>query len=50
MYSPHESILPDLVGTDFRLEAGWDNWSGFYLLSEDRTGDEFLRRLAGTDE
>jgi hypothetical protein len=46
VYSPYEMILPGLVGPGFRLKAGWDDFSGNYLLSEDRAGDEFLRRFS----
>ena len=47
--TPPRASCPTSVGTDFRLEAGWDNWSRFcFALERDRTGDEFLRRLAGT--
>jgi hypothetical protein len=44
--SPDAIILPGLVGDGFRLRSGWDIWSGYYLLSEDRLGDLFLKRLA----
>ena len=45
IYSPDgDMILPDLVGAEVRLKSGWDNWSGYYLLSEDDAGDRFLRR------
>ena len=47
--SPDDIILPDFVGKDIRLKSGWDNWSGYYLLSEDRAGDEFLRRFTPRD-
>jgi hypothetical protein len=50
VYSPYEMILPDLVSPGFRLNAGWDNFLGYHLLSEDHAGDEFLRHLAGTHE
>jgi hypothetical protein len=39
-------ILPDLVRDGLRLKSGWDNWSGYYLLSEDQAGGRFLERLA----
>ena len=44
--SPDDIILPDFVTAGLRLEAGWDNWSGYYVLSEDEVGDTFLMRLA----
>jgi hypothetical protein len=47
--APDQSILPDLVAVGFRLSAGWDNWSGYHLLSEDEAGDRFLKRLARAD-
>jgi hypothetical protein len=44
VYAPGDIILPDLVGAGIRLKSGWDNWSGYYLLSDDHPGDVFLRR------
>lgn len=44
VYASDDVILPDLVGVGVRLKSGWDNWSGYYLLSEDHPGDLFLRR------
>jgi|GEM_PF-996637 len=44
-----ETLLPDFVGAGVRLESGWDNWSGYYLLSVDDFGDRFLRRTLGRD-
>jgi hypothetical protein len=44
--SPGNIILPDLVGPGIRIKSGWDNWSGYYLLSEDEFGDSLLKRLA----
>ena len=40
-----EGILPSLVKDDVSISAGWDNWSGNYLLSESREGDELLSLL-----
>ena len=37
-----EVIAPDFVRDNIRLLAGWDNWSGYYLLSENAAGDDFL--------
>ncbi len=42
--SAGDLILPDLVGAEIRLKSGWDNWSGYSLLSQDHAGDRFLRR------
>src|SRR4051794_14237922 len=42
--SPDDVILPDLIGVGVRLKSGWDNWSGYYLLSQDHAADRFLRR------
>lgn len=37
----HQSFeLPGLA-----LGAGWDDWSGHYLLSESDAGDTFLKKL-----
>jgi hypothetical protein len=41
-----EVIFPAFVRGGLRLLSGWDNWSGYYLLSEDEAGDEFLKLLA----
>lgn len=40
-----EQIYPSLKRSDLTLAAGWDIWSGHYLLSECVSGDEFLRAL-----
>ena len=40
-----EGIHPSFEGPEFTLLAGWDNWSGEYLLSESASGDAFLRKL-----
>ena len=42
---PDDIILPKSVSPGMHLLAGWDNWSGYYLLSEDDAGDAFLNRL-----
>lgn len=39
-------IVPDFVRGNVRLRAGWDIWSGLYLLSESAAGDDFLRAFA----
>ncbi|MDD4963723.1 MAG: hypothetical protein PHI11_07390 [Gallionella sp.] len=38
----NEVIVPNFVRGNIRLLAGWDNWSGYYLLSESVSGDDFL--------
>ena len=40
-----ESIVPDLVRGELRLEGGCDEL-GPYLLSANEASDDFLRRLA----
>ena len=40
VYSSGDIILPDLVGPGVRLMTGWDDWSGYYLLSEDEAGGQ----------
>jgi hypothetical protein len=47
--SPDAVILPDFVTAGLRLSAGWDIWSGCYLLSEDENSDMFLKRLGRAD-
>lgn len=47
--SPDDIILPDFVTAGLRLGAGWDNWSGYYLIAQDGAGDTFLERLARKD-
>jgi len=42
---PGESILPSFVKDDISIRAGYDNWSGNYLLSESAKGDELLKSL-----
>lgn len=42
-----EAIAPDYVRGDLRLNAGWDRWSGFYLMAVDEAGDDFLRSAFG---
>ncbi|HEV3122124.1 MAG TPA: hypothetical protein VGY53_09485 [Isosphaeraceae bacterium] len=49
VYSPDAIILPDLVGAAVCLKSGWDIWSGYYLLSDDDAGDQFLRRILASD-
>lgn len=40
-----EGILPSFVKGDISIEAGWNNWSGNYLLSESNHGDEVIKWL-----
>ena len=41
-----EGLLPAFVNDEIRLHAGWDHWSGTYLLSQCSGGDEVLSALA----
>ncbi|MCC8998135.1 MAG: hypothetical protein LM522_01350 [Candidatus Contendobacter sp.] len=41
-----ETIVPDFVRGDIRLLAGWDNWSGVYLLADSPEADTFLNEAA----
>lgn len=41
-----EAILPSLVRRGVALAAGFDNWSGYYLLAECNEGDQVLLQLA----
>ena len=40
-----EGIFPSFVNGDVCIEAGWDNWSGNYLLSTCSGGDQVLNEL-----
>ncbi|KPH91300.1 hypothetical protein AMS58_21080 [Pseudoalteromonas porphyrae] len=40
-----EGIMPSFVKNDITISAGWDNWSGNYLLSESKEADEVLAKL-----
>ncbi len=40
-----EMIHQDFVSKNFSLSAGWDNWSGHYLLANCSAGDAFLQQL-----
>ncbi|WP_338520047.1 hypothetical protein [Alteromonas gracilis] len=40
-----EGILPSFVNGKVSIEAGWDNWSGNYLLSTCGAGDKVLSNL-----
>lgn len=41
-----EKIHQAFQAPEFTLAAGWDNWSGHYLLSESAEGDSFIERLS----
>jgi len=41
----NEMIHQDFVTARLSLSAGWDNWSGHYLLAKCEEGDHFLRQL-----
>ena len=40
-----EEIHPTFHCAEFSLTAGWDHWSGRYLLSDSVEGDIFLQEL-----
>jgi hypothetical protein len=40
-----EKIHQNFQCAEFSLAAGWDNWSGHYLLSDSVAGDVFLKKL-----
>ncbi|AKS09822.1 hypothetical protein [Pseudomonas trivialis] len=40
-----EHIHPSFQCAEFSLAAGWDIWSGHYLLSDSVAGDVFLQKL-----
>jgi hypothetical protein len=42
---PDQSIYPHFVRGSLTLAAGWDIWSGKYLLAQSDDGDNFLREL-----
>ena len=41
-----EGILPSYVRGEISIAAGWDNWSGNYLLAENEQADSVLAELA----
>jgi hypothetical protein len=41
-----EGIMPSFVREEITILAGWDNWSGNYLLAECENGDKVLATLA----
>ena len=46
IFGPDEQIAPDFVRGNLRLLAGYDDWSGLYLLAKDEQGDSFLETFA----
>ncbi len=40
-----QMIFQNFETESFLLESGWDNWSGYYLLSTSNNGDALLRVL-----
>ena len=38
-----EAIYPSFVRWRTTIVAGWDNWSGYYLLANSARADRFLR-------
>lgn len=40
-----DGLLPDFVNDAMRLRAGWDIWSGAYLLASCPVGDALLADL-----
>lgn len=40
-----EGVCQDFVKNGIAISAGWDNWSGDYLLSNSDDGDALLREL-----
>ncbi len=40
-----EGIMPPFVKGSISITAGWDNWSGNYLLSESKETVEILQSL-----
>jgi hypothetical protein len=40
-----EGISQDFVKDGITISAGWDNWSGEYLLSTSDDGDDLLTKL-----
>ena len=40
-----EAIFPNFVSANCILEAGYDNWSGNYLLSQSAEGDKLLQEI-----
>jgi hypothetical protein len=40
-----EGVSPSFLRAELEISAGWDNWSGSYLLANSDAGDAILRRL-----
>jgi hypothetical protein len=40
-----EGVSPSFTRAELEISAGWDNWSGSYLLANSDAGDAILRRL-----
>jgi hypothetical protein len=40
-----EGVMPSFVKGEISIEAGWNNWSGNYLLSASKDGDEVIKWL-----
>ena len=40
-----EGVSPSFLRADLEISAGWDNWSGSYLLANSDAGDAILRHL-----
>jgi hypothetical protein len=40
-----EGVSPSFLRVEVEISAGWDNWSGSYLLSNSDAGDAILRHL-----
>ncbi|KQV49021.1 hypothetical protein ASC93_13195 [Massilia sp. Root335] len=40
-----EGVNPSFVRAELEITAGWDNWSGSYLLANSDAGDAVLRSL-----
>jgi hypothetical protein len=40
-----EGVSPSFFRAELEISAGWDNWSGSYLLANSDAGDAILRHL-----
>ena len=40
-----EGVCPSFLRAELEISAGWDNWSGSYLLANSDAGDAVLRSL-----
>ena len=40
-----EGISPSFLRAELEISAGWNDWSGTYLLANSDAGDAILRRL-----